>query len=76
MAGRKKTVSDQEILKVFVQTADPFLSTNEVSENIPLRENGTYRRLMELKERDLLKSKKVGQGRAWWITEEGRGCVE
>jgi biotin operon repressor len=75
MAGRKRTVSDREILLVFKEAADPVLSAPEVSEELPIGETGTYKRLRELREEGLLASKKIGQGRAWWLTDEGRSCL-
>ena len=76
MGGRKPTVSDAEILSTFVDSVDPVLSAPEVSESLSIGTQGTYQRLRELHDRGLLDTKKVGQGRAWWITDEGRTFVD
>jgi len=76
MGGRKPIVSDYEILEIFASTEDPVLSAPEVSEEIKIGKQGTYQRLKELHERGLLGTKKVGQGRAWWITNTGREFLE
>jgi biotin operon repressor len=75
MAGRKRTVSDREILLIFRDATDPVLSAPEVAAELPIGETGTYKRLRELRENSLLASKKIGQGRAWWLTDEGRTYV-
>lgn len=72
MAGRKPRVSDSEILEVFAASSDPVLSAKEVSEEIDIGERGTYQRLEELRDRNLVEDKKIGQARAWWITDAGR----
>lgn len=72
MVGREKTVSDSEILLVFKESKDPVLSAPEVSKDISIGKTGTYQRLRELESKGWLDSKKIGQGRAWWITEKGK----
>ncbi|MFC4406397.1 helix-turn-helix domain-containing protein [Haloarchaeobius iranensis] len=76
MGGRKPTVSDREILGIFAETTEPVLSASEVADQLPIGQTGTYQRLRELHDRGLLDTKKVGQGRAWWITDEGRTFVD
>jgi len=72
MAGRKPTVSDQKILQIFVESSDPALTTGEVSEKLGLSQQGAYSRLDDLVDEDLVDTKMFGQGRGWWITDEGR----
>ena len=74
--GRKRTVSDAEILAVFDGSADPVLSAPEVAEGLPIGKTGTYQRLRELQSDGLVKSKKIGQGRAWWLTDAGREFLD
>jgi len=76
MGGRKPVVSDAEILGVFADSDDPVLSAPEVAESLPIGETGTYKRLRKLRERDLLERKAVGQGVAWWLTDEGAAFLE
>ncbi|WP_439028495.1 helix-turn-helix domain-containing protein [Haloarchaeobius sp. DT45] len=76
MGGRKPTVSDFEILSIFTSSGEHVLSASEVTDELPIGQTGTYRRLKSLSERGLLETKKVGQGRAWWITDEGRKFLE
>ena len=65
--GRKRDVTDEEILAVFQNADDPVLTTREVSEAIGLKMRGTYDRLMELREQEELERKKIGEvGAVWW----------
>lgn len=70
--GRKETVSDQEILQIFVESDDPFLSTSEVADHLGFSNPGTLDRLEQLFKSDYLQRKKVGNSYAWWLTEPGR----
>jgi len=74
--GRRPTVSDAEILSVFVSHDDPVLSGPEVAAELPIEESGAYRRLRKLHEAGLIQTKKVGRSRIWWITDAGREHVE
>lgn len=69
--GRKETVSDPEILQIFVEAEDPFLSTSEVADQLGFSNPGTLDRLEELFKQDYLRKKKVGNSYAWWVTETG-----
>ncbi|SEH11526.1 hypothetical protein SAMN04487967_0392 [Natronorubrum sediminis] len=66
--GPKPRVSDEEILQVFRQSADPVLTASEVSTELPIKRRSVYDRLVQLEEVDTLESKKVG-GRTtvWWL---------
>lgn len=65
--GRKPTVSDDDILRVFHQASDPVLTTREVADEINIGHRGTYDRLKKLVDEGSLKMKKVGDsGAVWW----------
>jgi hypothetical protein len=67
MAGRKPTVSDDEILQVFLNSSDPVLTTSEVAEAINLGRRGTFDRLDQLADQGQLHHKEVGNaGMVWW----------
>jgi hypothetical protein len=69
--GRKETVSDREILQIFYESPDPFLSTKEVAAEIEFSNAGAIDRLYGLSEKSYLEYKKVGNSPAFWITESG-----
>lgn len=71
MAGRGKRVDDSEILKVFITGEDPVYSAAQVSSQINIGKNATDKRLRTLEDQGFLASKKIGPGRAWWITDQG-----
>lgn len=75
MGGRKPDTSDREILSIFFDADDQFLSTAEVSEELSYSSTGTFKRLQLLEEEGLLDSKKIGQSMAWWLTDDGRNWI-
>ena len=67
MAGRKPTVSDEDILQVFLNASDPVLTTSEVADQIGLGRRGTLDRLNQLAENGKIQTKQVGNtGAVWW----------
>lgn len=70
MAGRPPDVSDDEILRVFQDSSDLVLFTGEIADELPIGDNGTRKRLKELEEKGLVKSKKRGKVIVWWLTDE------
>ena len=67
--GRKPTVSDEEILAVFVNAEDPVLMADEVAESLPIGRRAVYNRLRSLEEQGTLKSKKTGaRSIVWWYS--------
>jgi predicted transcriptional regulator len=73
--GRKPTVSDNEILRQFMLSPDPFLHPTELTEPLDMSRQGVFKRLKGLEERGLLDSKKTGGTRNFWITDEGKSYV-
>lgn len=69
MAGRKPTVSDQEILEVFEDTDDPVLTASEIASELSIGDRGVFKRLQELEEKEFIKSKIAGNTRVWWLSE-------
>jgi hypothetical protein len=69
-AGRKPRVTDEEILDLFRETADPVLSTAEIADALPIGRRGVLDRLHNLADEGKLGSKNIG-GRniVWWRTE-------
>jgi len=75
MSGRKRTVSDEEILEILLGSDDPFLTTTEVAEVLDFSQPGALKRLRQLEEEEYVGTKKAGNSNTWWITEEGRQMV-
>lgn len=69
--GRKPRVTDEEILQLFREADDPVLSTAEVTEQLPIKRSGTYKRLVALREEGQLTGKEIGgRNTIWWIPDE------
>ncbi|RDZ64212.1 hypothetical protein C5B90_14070 [Haloferax sp. Atlit-12N] len=65
--GRRPTVTDEEILSVFVDASDPVLMADEVAAELPIGRRGVYERLRKLEDKGVLKSKKTGaRSTVWW----------
>lgn len=56
---------DETILRVFRESSDVYLSTSEISEQLPIGQRATHNRLEDLAERGHLKKKSVGAGNIW-----------
>lgn len=72
MAGRKETISDEEILSIFLESSDPFLTTSELADELDFTLTGIRKRLYDLDEEGYLSFKKAGNSPVWWITDKGR----
>jgi len=62
-------VTEQDILKVFDTTDDPFLTAAEIAEQLPISRQAVYHRLEQMREKGLVDKKKTGaRGAGWWAT--------
>ena len=62
-------VTEQDILKVFDATEDPFLTTSEIAEQLPVSRQAVHHRLEQMREKGLVDKKKTGaRGAGWWAT--------
>jgi len=61
---------DETILSVFRSADDPYLSTSEVAEQLPIGQRATHNRLEDLEERGVLRKKSVGAGSIWRINSD------
>lgn len=73
--GRKKTVSDLDILREFALDEAPFMHPTELTETLDMSRQGIYKRLVQLEDEGLLESKKAADARNWWLTDEGRRYI-
>lgn len=62
-------VTEQDILKIFDATDEPFLTTAEVADELPVSKDAIYRRLEQMREKGLVGKKKTGaRAVGWWTT--------
>lgn len=62
-------MSEQDILKVFDGVDDPFLTTGEVADQLPVSKDAVYRRLERMREEGRIGKKKTGaRSVGWWAT--------
>jgi|AntDeeMetagen134_2_1112570.scaffolds.fasta_scaffold08017_1 DNA-binding Lrp family transcriptional regulator len=61
-------VSDEELLSVFRESENPFLTANDVAEEVSIGRRHVHDRLMRLAEDGELETRTVGaRARAWWL---------
>jgi len=62
-------VTEQDILKLFDATDDPFLTATEIAEKLPISRQAVHHRLGNMREKGLVDKKKTGaRGAGWWAT--------
>jgi predicted ArsR family transcriptional regulator len=62
-------VTEQDILKVFDATEDPFLTAGEIADRLPISRQAVHHRLETMREKGLIDKKKTGaRGAGWWAT--------
>ncbi|MFB6196377.1 MAG: winged helix-turn-helix domain-containing protein [Haloplanus sp.] len=73
--GPDPDVPDAEFLRVLRVSYKPALGTTEVANRVQLSQQAASKRLSKLEEYRLVESDKIGNARAWWLTDEGRRRV-
>jgi len=63
----KRKVEDTEIIQIFKEADDPFLTAKEVSEQLPISRQQVNKRLGVLENKGFLRRKQCGSGQGWWI---------
>lgn len=60
-------VTEQDILKAFDYSDDPFLTTTELADQLPVSRQAVSYRLEQMREKGLVDKKKTGARAAgWW----------
>jgi len=71
--GRKKEVSDEEILRAIALHPDPIVTASEVAEMVDLTKQGVNKRLRELSDEGYVVRKEVGaRAVVYWLDEDGK----
>ncbi|WP_353633367.1 winged helix-turn-helix domain-containing protein (plasmid) [Halobacterium sp. NMX12-1] len=76
MGGRPPDTTDREILVLFRDADDPVLSTSDIADQLSYSLQGTLSRLTTLEQEKVLDSRKIGNAKAWWLTEDGQRFLE
>jgi DNA-binding transcriptional ArsR family regulator len=70
--GPDPSVSDEELLRSMHMAYKPALGTTEIAEMVGISQQAASKRLNRLEEERLVESDKIGNARAWWLTDYGR----
>jgi predicted ArsR family transcriptional regulator len=74
--GRKKRVSDEDLLVAIATSPDPIVTAPELSNRVDYTEDGVRRRLDELESKGYVESRDVGaRATIYWITPDGRRAL-
>ena len=66
--GRRKTVSDEELLEAIRASEPPTVNAHSLAEEVPLSRRCVHARLMDLVEEGKVKTRTLGgDSRVWWI---------
>ena len=69
-AGRPRTVTDDELLRIIRESDGPAVSARAVSEEVPLSRRCVHARLSELVDEGTLETKSLSdRSRIWWLAE-------
>ena len=75
-AGRKPTVEDTTVIREIALARGPAVFAVELTGPLGMSRQGVDKRLRDLEERGLVRSKKAGRARMWWISDEGWKLLE
>jgi len=65
--AQDKKISEQDILKVFEEADEPFLTAPEIADRLPVSRQAVNYRLEKMLEKDLVGKKKTGaRSVGWW----------
>ncbi|WP_222913860.1 MarR family transcriptional regulator [Natrinema sp. SYSU A 869] len=64
-------VTEQDILKAFDSSDDPFLTTTELADQLPVSRQAVSYRLEQMREKGLVDKKKTGARAAGWWAKLG-----
>lgn len=72
MAGRKPSISDEEILYEIAVAPDPFVVAPELTDALGMTRQGVLKRLNKLAEEGHLGRKETGAITVFWLSDSGR----
>jgi len=67
--SRDRKISEQDILKVFEESDEPFLTATEVAAELPVSRQAVNYRLDKMHEKGLVGKKKTGASSVGWWAE-------
>lgn len=66
-ADRSHKITEQDILRIFDTADEPFLTSSEIAEQLPVSRQAVNYRLKQMREKNLVDKKKTGaRSVGWW----------
>ncbi|MDY6765280.1 MAG: HTH domain-containing protein [Halobacteria archaeon] len=79
-SGRfQEEVTEEDILKIFEEADEPFLTAKEIAKELPITREGVLKRLEKMRDKNLVGKKKTGaRAVAWWakVTPSSRSEIK
>jgi biotin operon repressor len=66
-ARGSKTITDEELLELFEEAEDAFLTASGIAETVGMSRQGVSWRLRDLEENGRLARKQCGSGYGYWL---------
>ena len=73
--GPERKVSDGELLVAIRNQYGPAAGTSEVADRVGVQRQTADKYLRDLEDRGLVNTRKIGQVRVWWLSDEGERRV-
>ena len=74
--GPDRKVGDEDILLAILRSYSPAVGTAEVAERVGVERQTADKYLRDLADRELVNTRKIGQVRVWWLSDDGRRCLD
>lgn len=66
----RQEVTDEQILRILDDHEDPFLTTPEIGDRLPITRQATLNRLEGCRKRGEVEKKLAGRTAVWWLAGE------
>lgn len=72
MPGPERQVPEIDVLEALALSRAPVAGTSEVADEIEVERQTAEKYLWDLNASGMVATRKIGQARIWWLTDEGR----
>jgi len=73
--GPDRQATTEGILRAIRDIYGPAAGTSEIAEKVDVSRQAADKRLRELAEEGLVNTRKIGQVRVWWLSDEGERLI-
>ena len=70
--GPDRKVTDVDVLTAIMTHYAPAVGTSDVADEVGISRQAVDKYLWDLEEDGLIRTRRVGQARVWWLTDDGK----